>query len=73
MITINDNDLPITVAEKIITGTKPNNPTLLMKAYCAAFTGVDSATDTVDMFDIKEIKEIADCKCNADHNCCKDQ
>ena len=54
MITINDNDLPITVAEKIITGTKPNNLTPLMKAF------YDSATDTVDMFDIEEIKEIAD-------------
>ena len=60
MITINDDDLPITVAEKIITGTKPNNPTPLMKALCTAFTGVDSAADTVDMFDIEEIKEIAD-------------
>lgn len=54
MITINDNDLPITVAEKIITGTKPNNLTPLMKALC------NSAADTVDMFDIGEIKEIAD-------------
>lgn len=60
MITINDNDLPITVAEKIITGTKPYNPTPLMNALCTAVTGVDSAADTVDMFDIKEIKEIAD-------------
>ncbi len=54
MITINDNDLPITVAEKLITGTKPNNLTPLMKAFCY------SAADTVDMFDIEEIKEIAD-------------
>lgn len=43
MIQINDNDLPITVAEKIINGTKPYNP-----------------SDTQDMFDIEEIKEIAD-------------
>lgn len=60
MITINDNDLPITVAEKIITGTKPNNPTPLMKAICTTLTGVDTASDTIDMFDIEEIKEIAD-------------
>lgn len=44
MIEIKDTDLPITVAEKIITGTKP----------------YDLAPDTVDMFDLKEIKEIAD-------------
>lgn len=43
MIEINDTDLPITVAEKIITGTKP---------YVAS--------DTVDMFSLEEIKEIAD-------------
>lgn len=41
MIEIKDTDLPITVAEKIITGTKQYN-------------------DTVDMFDLEEIKEIAD-------------
>ena len=60
MIIINNNDLPITAAEKIITGTKPNNPTPLMKAVCTALTGVDTAADTVDMFDLEEIKEIAD-------------
>ena len=47
MIQINDNDLPITVAEKIINGTKPYNPD-------------ENASDIRDMFDIKEIKEIAD-------------
>lgn len=60
MITINDNDLPITAAEKIITGTKPYNPTPLMNAFCAAITSDESAANTTDMFDIEEIKEIAD-------------
>lgn len=60
MITINDNDLPITVAEKIITGTKPYNPTAAIKAFCTVITGDESAPNTIDMFDIEEIKEIAD-------------
>jgi len=60
MIEINDNDLPITVAEKIITGTKPYNPTPMMKAMVKAITGSETSADTVDMFELEEIKEIAD-------------
>ena len=60
MIQINDNDLPITAAEKIITGTKPNNPTPTMKAFAKAITGNENASDTVDIFDLEELKEIAD-------------
>ncbi len=60
MIQINDNDLPITVAEKIITGTKPYNPTALMKTFAKAVTGNDHACDIQDMFDVEEIKEIAE-------------
>ncbi len=60
MIQINDNDLPIMVAEKIINGTKPYNPTPLMKSLATAITGDENASDTQDMFDIEEIKEIAD-------------
>lgn len=60
MIQINDTDLPITVAEKIINGTKPYNPTDLMKAVAKAITGNEHSSDTQDMFDIEEIKEIAD-------------
>ena len=60
MIEINDTDLPITVAEKIITGIKPYNPTPMMKAMVKAITGSETASDTVDMFDLEEIKEIAD-------------
>lgn len=60
MIQINDNDLPITVAEKIINGTKPYNPTDLIKAFSKAITGDEHSSDTQDMFDLEEIKEIAD-------------
>lgn len=60
MIQINDNDLPITAAEKIINGTKPYNPTDLMKAISKAITGNEYSSDTQDMFDLEEIKEIAD-------------
>ena len=60
MIQINDNDLPIMVAEKIINGTKPYNPTDLMKVFAKAVTGNEHSSDTQDMFDIEEIKEIAD-------------
>lgn len=58
MIQINDNDLPITVAEKIITGTKPYNPTEMMRTLSKAITG--NECDTQDMFDLEEIKEIAE-------------
>jgi len=60
MIQITDNDLPITVAEKIIKGVKPYNPTLFMKSLAMAITGDENASDTQDMFDLEEIKEIAD-------------
>ena len=60
MIQINDTDLPITVAEKIINGTKPYNSTELMIALSKAMTGDEHASDTMDMFDLDEIKEIAD-------------
>jgi len=60
MIQINDNDLPIMVAEKIINGTKPYNPTDFMKTLTKAVTGNEHSSDTQDMFDIEEIKEIAD-------------
>ena len=48
MITIEDNDLPITVAEKIIRGTKPFNPGPLVK----------SVIETTDMFSVADIGEI---------------
>lgn len=60
MIQINDNDLPITAAEKIIMGVKPNNPTPAMKAFAKMVTGDEHASENIDMFDLEEIKEIAD-------------
>lgn len=57
MIIINDNDLPITAAEKIINGTKPVDG--LTEALQKAVCGNDCKTGA-DMFDIEEIKEIAD-------------
>jgi hypothetical protein len=60
MIEIKDTDLQITVAEKIITGTKQYNATPLTKAVVKALTGDEKAGDTVDMFSLQEIKEIAD-------------
>lgn len=60
MIQINDNDLPITAAEKIIRGVKPNNPTPFMKSLAKAVTGDEHASDSVEMFDLEEIKEIVD-------------
>ena len=60
MIEIKDTDMPITVAEKIITGTKPYVATPLTKAVVKAITGSETAGESIDMFDLEEIKEIAD-------------
>ena len=61
MIQINDFDLPVQVAEKIICGTKKVPASILDKAAYKAFTGKEIG-ETVhrDMFDLEEIKEIAD-------------
>ena len=58
MIVINDRDLPITVAEKIISGTKPYNTSPALKAITKAITNEDELKE--DMFTLEEIKEIAD-------------
>ena len=60
MIQINNDDLPITAAEKIIRGTKPSNQTEFAKSLAKAITGNEDAGDTQDMFELEEIKEIAD-------------
>ena len=60
MIEIKDTDLPITVAEKIITGTRPRIDTPYTKAIVKAITGSETAAESTDMFGIDEIKEIAD-------------
>jgi hypothetical protein len=60
MIEIKDTDLPITMAEKIITGTKPRIDTPYTKAIVKAITGSEMASEFVDMYELEEIKEIAD-------------
>ena len=61
MIEIDDFDLPIQAAEKIIGGTKEVPASMLDKAAYKAFTGKEIG-ETVhrDMFELEEIKEIAD-------------
>ena len=58
MIQIDDNDLPITAAEKIINGKKPNNLSEAMRNATSKLFGINA--DMQDMFDLDEIKEIAD-------------
>ena len=60
MIQINGNDLPITVAEKIITGKEPYEPSLMEKAIIKTFTSKEFIPTTRDMFNDEEVKEIAD-------------
>lgn len=61
MIQINDFDLPIQVAEKIIGGTKDVPASKLDKAAYRAFTGKElGETLNKDMFELEEIKEIAE-------------
>lgn len=59
MIQIDDNDMPITVAEKLIHATRSYKPTSpLEKAITKAVTGDENAMRTVDMFDENELREI---------------
>lgn len=60
MIQIDNYDLPITAAQKIITGTRPSTANEFEKTVAKCFTGIDSAGDTEDMFTLDEISEIAD-------------
>lgn len=60
MITIEDYDLPITVAQKIICGTKPYNGFPLAKGFPKPITGDENARETQDMFSDEEIEEIAE-------------
>lgn len=57
MIQIDDYDLPIQVAEKIIAGTKDVPASALDKMFAGKQIG---ETVSRDMFDLEEIKEIAD-------------
>lgn len=58
MIVINDKDLPITVAEKIVSATKTYDASPMLKALTKAITNEDESKE--DMFTLDEIKEIAD-------------
>jgi hypothetical protein len=58
MIVINDKDLPITVAEKIVSGTKIYDASPTLKALTKAITNDEELKE--DMFTLEEIKEIAD-------------
>ena len=58
MITINDNDLPITVAQKIVNGTKVVELSPAMKSLQKSLTGNED--NEYDMFELEEIKEIAE-------------
>lgn len=61
MIQINDYDMPINVAEKIISGTREVELTPLMKTLRKGLAGEEVGDEsTEDMFDLEEIKEIAD-------------
>ena len=62
MITIEDNDLPIVVAQKIITGTKPYNPTPLMKqvAEVLHLLKKEGKTVLVITHDTELVREVAD-------------
>ena len=60
MIQIEDTDMPIDVAKKIVTGTRVINLSPLVKAARKAITGNESDSGEYDMFELEEIKEIAD-------------
>ena len=60
MIQINDYDLPIQVAGKIISGTKDVSASISDKAACAFAGKKIKETVHKDMFELEEIKEIAD-------------
>ena len=61
MIQIDDFDLPIQVAEKIISSTNEITLSPLMKSIRKATAGESIGDkDIVDMFELEEIKEIAD-------------
>jgi len=60
MIQIEDNDMPIDVAKKIVTGTKIVELSDVMKTVRKALIGNQVDNGEYDMFELEEIKEIAD-------------
>lgn len=60
MIQINDYDVPIQVAEKIIGGTRNVPTSMSNKVVYKTFTGEElGETMSINMFNLEEIKEIA--------------
>lgn len=61
MIQIEDYDMPITVAEKLVSGTKEVTLTPIAETIRRAIVGEELGDKTTgDMFDLEENKEIAD-------------
>lgn len=61
MIQIEDYDMPITVAEKLVSGTKEVALTPIAETIRRAIVGEELGDKTTgDMFDLEENKEIAD-------------
>ena len=61
MIWIEDNDLPVTVAQKLITATRTVNATLLHKTIYKSILGKEcEETGEQDMFSEDDLREIAD-------------
>ncbi len=60
MIIINDHDLPVSAAQKLITATRPNDTSEAVKAMARIITGCPDAGETIDMFTVDELREIAD-------------
>lgn len=60
MIKIEDGDMPIVAAQKIITATRKNEPTEVVRNLSAVFYGDAGAYDYVDMYSVEELREIAE-------------
>lgn len=62
MITIEDNDMPITVADKLISATKLQKTTPWSRLGRIILDGEDPGSDKdirVDTFDLEDLEEIA--------------
>jgi len=60
MIQINDNDQPIEVAQKLVTGTKIVTLNSVQRALRGVLAQDNSDECEFDMFSLEEIKEIID-------------
>jgi len=60
MIQINDNDQPIEVVQKLVTGTKTVTLNATQKAIRSIIANDKSDEAEFDMFSLEEIKEIID-------------